>query len=156
MQEFHHTEDKMPASGEAIPYPDDYLRAVLKSVDNVAVVGFHADTDSHRASEELAMQGFRVIPVSEAHVGEVHVGEVVPARIADIPSRIDMVVVFGTPKDAEIAAAGAARAKKPFGLKALWFGPGARNDEAARHAEAAGLLVVEDRDPATEAKRLLS
>lgn len=155
MTTFHHTRDSLPEDPDVpIPYPDDYLREVLKDVHKVAVVGFKPGGESHERSEALKGMGYRVIPVNPDIAGELYVGEVVPARLADIPSQIDMVVVFGTPKDAEIAAEGASQAKDPFGLKVLWLGKGARNVEAARKAEEAGLRVVMDRDAAEEAARL--
>lgn len=155
MTQFHHTRDTIPDDpATPIPYPDDYLREVLGDVHKVAVVGFKPGGESHDRAEALKSMGYRVIPVNPDIAGEIHVGEVVPARLADIPSRIDMVIVFGTPKDAEIAAEGACLAKDPFGLKVLWLGKGARNPDAARKAEEAGLRVVMDRDAAEEAARL--
>lgn len=155
MSAFQHTRDTVPEdTSTPIAYPDDYLRGCLKDVFKVAVVGFKPDGVSHERSEALKGMGYRVIPVNPDIAGELYVGEVVPAKLADIPTRIDMVVVFGTPKDAEIAAEGASHAVEPFGLKVLWFAPGARNLEAAQKAEAAGLRVVMDRDPAEEAERL--
>lgn len=153
MGEFHHTPEAV-GSGGPIPYPDDYLRDCLHDTFKVAVIGFKPGEASERGALELRHEGYRVIPVNPDLAGELHLGEVVPGRIADIPSTIDMVVVYGTAKDAEMAAEGARHAKDPFGLKVLWFGPGARNDDAARTAEGIGLRVVQDREPATEARRL--
>lgn len=151
--EFRHSPDAV-GSGGPIPYPDDYLRACLSDTFKVAVIGYRPGTPSAERMLTLRKEGFRVVPVNPALAGEIHLGEVVPGRITDIPTTVDMVVVYGTPKDAELAAEGARHAKEPFDLKVLWFAPGARNDEAARHAEAAGLRVVQDRDPAEEARRL--
>lgn len=153
MSEFRHTAEAVGDSGP-IPYPDDYLRACLKDTFKVAVIGYKPGQDSEQRALELRHEGYRVIPVNPDLAGEMHLGEVVPGRVADIPTTVDMVLVYGTPKDAEMAAEGARHAKDPFGLKVLWFAPGARNDEAARHAEDAGLRVVQDRDPAEEARRL--
>lgn len=151
--EFRHTPEAV-GSGGPIPYPDDYLRGCLKDTFKVAVIGYRPGTPSEDRSLKLRLEGYRVVPVNPDLAGQIHLGEVVPGRIADIPTTVDMVVVYGTPKDAEIAAEGARHAMDPFGLKVLWFAPGARNDDAARHAEDAGLRVVQDRDPAEEAKRL--
>lgn len=153
MAEFRHTPEAV-GSGGSIPYPDDYLRGCLRDAFKVAVIGFKPGEASERGSLELRHEGYRVIPVNPGLAGELHLGEVVPGRIADIPTTLDMVLVYGTAKDAELAAEGARHAREPFGLKVLWFGPGARNDEAARAAEEVGLRVVQDREPAKEARRL--
>ncbi|MFA7428541.1 MAG: CoA-binding protein [Rhodospirillaceae bacterium] len=153
MTEFRHTADAV-GTGGPIPYPDDYLRECLNDTFKVAVIGYKPGQDSEKHALDLRMEGYRVIPVNPDLAGEFHLGEVVPGRVADISSTIDMVLVYGTPKDAEMAAEGARHAKDPFGLKVLWFAPGARNDDAARVAEDAGLRVVQDRDPAAEARRL--
>lgn len=153
MTDFRHTTEAV-GDGGRIPYPDDYVRDCLKDTSKVAVIGYKLGQESEQRALELRHEGYRVIPVNPDLAGEMHLGEVVPGRIADIPTTVDMVVVYGTAKDAEMAAEGARLAKDPFGLKVLWFAPGARNDDAARRAEDAGLRVVQDRDPAEEARRL--
>ncbi|MGC2855433.1 CoA-binding protein [Novispirillum sp. DQ9] len=153
MAEFRHTPEAV-GDGGPIPYPDDYLRGCLHDTFKVAVIGFKVGEASERAALDLRHEGFRVIPVNPDLAGELHLGEVVPGRVADIPTTIDMILVYGTAKDAEMAAEGARHAKGPFDLKVLWFAPGARNDDAARAAEAAGLRVVQEREPADEARRL--
>lgn len=153
--DFRHTDDVIPADpNDKIAYPDDYLRDVLKSVFKVATLGYHPDLESAQYTERLKAKGFHVVPVNPKLAGEMHVGEVVPARISDIPSKFDMLQVFGGPEDAMYAAEGAVEAKDKTGLKVLWLEPGTWNPDAARKAEAAGIRVVMGLDAAEQAERL--
>jgi predicted CoA-binding protein len=153
--DFRHTDDVIPADpNDKIAYPDAYLREILESVFKVATLGYHPDLESAAYTERLKGLGYHVIPVNPALAGEMHVSEVVPARISDIPTKVDMLQVFGGPEDALFAAEGAAAAKEASGLKVLWLEPGTWNPEAARVAEAAGLKVVMGLDAAEQAERL--
>lgn len=157
MPPFHHSPEVLPKeAGDRIDYPDEHLRAAFRGVRHVAVIGFKQDPGdpSHAGPERLRQLGYRVIPVSPELAGEVYLGEIVPARVVDIPLPIEMVEVFGGPKDAEMAADGCLKLKDAFGIKTLWLEPGARNDAAARKAEEGGLIVVMNRSAPTEAARL--
>lgn len=155
MMEFRHTDDVVPADpNDKIAYPDDYLRDVLKGVFKVATLGYHPDMESAAYTQRLKGMGYRVIPVNPHLAGEMHVEEVVPARISDISTKVDMLQVFGTPDDAMYAAEGAVEGKDKIGIKVLWLEPGTWNLEAARKAEAAGIRVVMGLDAAEQAERL--
>lgn len=155
MAEFRHTDDVIPADpNDKIAYPDDYLRTCLKEVFKVAVLGYHPDMESAQYALRLRSMGYRVIPVNPRLAGEIHLEEVVPARISDIPTKVDMLQVFGTPDDAMYAAEGAVEGKDKIGIRVLWLEPGTWNPDAARKAEAAGIHVVMGLDAAEQAERL--
>lgn len=155
MTDFKHTDDVVPADpNDKIAYPDEYLSACLKGVFKVAVLGYHPEMESAVYAQKLRGMGYRVIPVNPHLVGEMHMEEVVPGRISDISTKVDMLQVFGTPDDAMFAAEGAVEGKDKIGIKVLWLEPGTWNVEAARKAEAAGIKVVMGLDAGEQAERL--
>ena len=152
-----------PAADDAAPirlahhddYPDDKIRAILRSVRTFAMVGASAAwrRPSYYAMKYLQKRGFRVIPVNPQRAGGEILGETVYADIAEIPHRLDMVDVFRPPAE----AAGIARetiANRDKGIEVLWMQLGVRDDQAAALAEAAGLTVVMNRCPKIEYARL--
>ncbi len=133
-------------------YTDDYLRAVLKSVRVIAMVGAspHWNRPSYFAMKYLQEKGFRVIPVNPRAQGETILGEKVYGALAEIPDKVDMVDIF---RNAD-AAGPIVDEAIAIGAKVVWMQLGVRNDEAARRAEAAGLTVVMNRCPKIEYSRL--
>lgn len=133
-------------------YDDSYIRSILNKVRVIAMVGASPNWNrpSYFAMKYLQGKGFRVIPVNPIAVGQEILGEKVYAALKDIPDKVDMVDVFrasGTVRPiAEDAIA--------IGAKVLWMQLGVRNDEAAKHAEDAGLEVVMNRCPKIEFARL--
>ena len=97
----------------------------------------------------LQRQGYRIIPVNPAET-EV-LGERAYERVADVPDAIDIVDVFRR-SEAVLDVLEDALPKKP---RCFWMQEGVVNQEAARRAEAAGLLVVMDRCILQEMARLL-
>ncbi len=135
-------------------YTDDYLRRILDEVTTIALVG--ASPKPERPSNEvmkfLLEHGYDVIPVNPGLVGkEIH-GRKVAASLAEIARPVDMVDIFRNS-----AAAGAvvdeALAMTPL-PRVIWMQKGVRNEEAAARAEARGLMVVMDRCPKIECRRL--
>ena len=137
-------------------YPDARIRAILRQVRTIAMVG--ASTvwrrPSFYAMKYLQKKGFRVIPVNPTRVGEEILGETVHGSIADVPDRIDMVDIFRTPEEALAITREAIAAKDAKGIKVLWMQLTVRNDPAAELAEKAGLAVIMDRCPKIEYARL--
>lgn len=122
---------------------DAALRELLQTSKTIAVVGCSPKPDRTSFQIAAAMQarGYRIIPVNPAG-GETILGEKVYAQLEDIPRdiRIDIVDVFRRSEDTLPAAHGAVA----IGARCLWLQQGVSNDEAARIAAAAGIMVVMD------------
>jgi predicted CoA-binding protein len=130
------------------------IRTLLEEHETWAVVGCSPDPrrDSHRIAGLLRSRGKRMIPVNPACAGgEIH-GERAYASLLDVPDgvRVDVVDIFrrsdqaGTHVDEAIA----------IGARAVWMQLGVVDRAAAARAVEAGLLVVMDRCPAIEWRRL--
>jgi predicted CoA-binding protein len=133
-------------------YPDEYLRAILKDVKTVAVVGASPNWNrpSYFVMKYLQTKGFRMIPVNPRSAGEEILDEICWASLAELPVPIDMVDVF---RNSE-AAGPIVDEAIAIGAKVVWMQIGVRNDTAAARAEAAGLRVVMNRCPKIEYSRL--
>jgi len=133
-------------------YSNDYIRAILKKVRVIAMVGASPNWNrpSYFAMKYLQAKGFRVIPVNPTVAGQDILGEKVYASLRDIPDKVDMVDMFRAPE----AAGPITDDAIAIGAKVLWMQLGVRNDEAAAKAEAAGLEVVMNRCPKIEFARL--
>ena len=135
--------------------PDDaVVRDLLATMRRIAVVGFSAREDraSHGISRFLDGQGFEVVGVNPALVGQDVLGLPIVAELADMAGPIDVVDVFrrsdAVPPviDAAIAA----------GARSVWLQEGVAHEEAAARARAAGLVVVQDRCIYKEWLRLMN
>ena len=104
----------------------------------VAVVGMSPKPErpSHYVGMYLKKQGYVIIPVNPGHK-EV-AGMTCYPSLLDIPVKVDVVDVFRRPEHAVPISEAAVE----IGSKALWLQDGVINDEAARLAEDASLLVV--------------
>jgi predicted CoA-binding protein len=133
-------------------YEDSYLRAILRGVKTIAMVGASPmwNRPSYFAMKYLQAKGYRVIPVNPQAAGQTILGERCYADLADVPDRIDMVDIFRR-SDAAGPIVETAIAK---GAKIVWMQIGVRNEAAAARAEAAGLRVVMNRCPKIEYSRL--
>jgi O-acetylhomoserine (thiol)-lyase len=126
-----------------IPYSDAKLRAILRDAHTIAMVGASANWNrpSHLVMKYLQLKGYRIIPVNPGLAGQMLNGERAYASLRDIPEPVDVVDIFRNaaqvPPIVDDAIA--------IGAKVVWLQLGIRNEEAARHAEEAGLEVVQDR-----------
>lgn len=117
------------------------ILGILGSSGHVAVVGLSDNParPSNEVAAYLLRQGFTITPVNPS-LKEVF-GIRCYATLGSVPGRIDVVDVFrrsaeaGTVVDEAIAA----------GARAVWMQEGVVDEDAARRARAAGLLVVMDR-----------
>ncbi len=144
-----------PNGGE-LAYSNGHLRAILRSVQTIAMVGLSPrwNRPSFFAMKYLQAKGYRVVPVNPGAAGQEILGETCYASLAEVPDRIDMVDVF---RDAEAAGTivdEAIALKDDKGIQVVWMQLGIRNDAAAARGVAAGLTVIMDRCPKIEYGRL--
>src|SRR5215813_5533086 len=137
---------------DPIPYPDAQLRAILRRVKTIAMVGASSNWNrpSYFVMKYLQSKGYRVIPVNPGLAGEMLLGERVYASLRDIPEAVDMVEVFRAADQAPAIVDDAIA----IGAKIVWMQLGIRNDAAAAKAQKAGLEVVMNRCPKIEYGRL--
>ena len=131
-----------------LPYSDDYLQDILKSVKTIAMVGASPDKTkfSYGVLRVLSETGYEIIPINpRPGLKEIRGLKVYPSLEA-VDRPIDMVDVFRRAQDLPQVAQEAVN----VGAKVLWGQIGVKNTEAARIAEEAGLKVVMDRCPKIE------
>src|SRR5271169_5863832 len=137
-------------------YPDSYIREILNGVKSIAMVGA-SPVDvrpSYFAFKYLAQRGYDLIPVNPGHVGKSLLGKPFMASLLDIDRPIDMIDIFRNSSHV-MAVVDEALKLSPL-PKVIWMQLGARDDQAAAKAEAAGLKVVMNRCPKIEYGRLSS
>ena len=119
---------------------DDELRAILRGVRNIAVVGLSSKPERHsyNVAAYLKEVGYRIIPVNPNET-EV-LGERAYPSLRDVPEPIDLVDVFRRPEYTPDVARDAVQ----VGARVLWLQLGIVNEEARRIAEEAGLSVIMD------------
>ena len=129
----------------------DEIRALLKSVRTIAVVGLSDNPARPSYGVASAMQGlgYRIIPVRPAQT-EV-LGEKAYAQLTDLPEVPDLVDVFRNPD----AVDGIVDQCIAIGAKRLWLQEGVINESAALRARAAGITVIMDRCVWKDAHSLL-
>jgi len=122
------------------PAPEE-IRAILRAVRTIAVVGFSPKPDrpSYNVARALQDFGYKVIPVRPLLAEGL--GETAYASLRDLPAPPDLVDVFRAP-DAVDAIVDDCIA---IGAKRLWLQEGVINAAAAARAQAAGIAVVMDR-----------
>lgn len=130
--------------------PDDTIREILSQPRRIAVVGCSPDPnrDSYRIAQLLLDKGHAVVPVNPG--AETILGQPCYPSLDAVPGPIDMVDIFrradqaGRVVDAAIAV----------GARIVWMQLGVIDEAAAARARAAGLIVVMDRCPAIEYRRM--
>ena len=131
---------------------DDIIREILARPRTIAVVGCSPKPwrDSNSIARLLIDRGHHVIPVNPGHK---QILDLPCFRdLAAIPEKVEMVDVF---RRSEFVP-GVAEQAIQIGAKILWTQLGVWHEEAARKAQAAGLIVIMDRCPAIEYNRLFS
>jgi len=125
---------------------------ILNSSRVVAVVGLSAKPDrpSHRVSDYLKAQGYRIIPVNPAE-SEI-LGELCYPDLASVPESVDVVDIFRRSEEVLPIVKEAIK----IGAKAVWIQEGVINEEAAARAREAGLMVVMDKCMLKEHQKLRS
>ena len=119
----------------------DEIRALLKRVRTIAVVGLSASPGraSHGVARALQGFGYRIIPVNPA-LAEV-LGEKAYPNLRELPEPVDLVDVFRESSH----VAGIVEDCVALKLPALWLQDGVVDEAAALRARDAGLTVVMDR-----------
>jgi hypothetical protein len=119
----------------------DEIRALLREVKTIAVLGLSDNPARPSYHVAQAMQGFgyRIIPVRPGQAKVL--GEQAYVTLAELPFVPDLVDVFRAPEHVPgIVAECIAK-----GVKRLWLQEGVVHEAAAEKARAAGMTVVMDR-----------
>jgi predicted CoA-binding protein len=136
----------MPATADA-----DTIRDLLLTTRRIAVVGAsdRPDRPSHGVFGFLLARGYDAVPVNPQRAGrEIH-GRAALATLQEA-APLDMVDVFRRSSEAGAVVDEAIR----LGARSVWLQLGVVDDAAAARARAAGLIVVMDRCPVIEWRRL--
>lgn len=135
-------------------YADHLIEGVLRSSRVIAMLGASANETrpSWFVMRYLLGKGYTVIPVNPGQAGATILEQTVYANLADIPVAIDMVDVF-RPVSALPAIIDEVLAL-PILPKVLWTQLTIRDDAQAARAEAAGLIVIQNRCPKIEFARI--
>jgi uncharacterized protein len=114
---------------------------IIQNAKSIALVGVSANPirSSNFVASYLVRTPLRTYPVNPMY--EEVLGMKCYPSLADLPEVPDIVDVFR--RHSEIP--GVVEQAIAVGAKVVWFQLGLRHDEAARMAEEAGLLVVQDR-----------
>ncbi len=119
----------------------DPITEILEKYKTLAVVGLSSRTSrpSYGVSAYMRNHGYRIIPVNPFQ--ESVLGEKAYASLDDVPSPVEVVVIFRRPEFVpEIVEAAIHRQ-----AKVVWMQEGIIHEAAAERARAAGLLVIQDR-----------
>jgi predicted CoA-binding protein len=114
------------------------IRALLKSVRTIAVVGYSPKPSraSHTIARRMQQFGFRIIPVRPG-IGE-GLGEKAYPDLASVPETVDLANVFRSGKFVPAVLDQCLR----LGIKNIWMQEGAEHELSAERACAAGMTVV--------------
>jgi predicted CoA-binding protein len=130
---------------------DDTIRAILTDTRRIAVVGASDKPwrPSHGVFGFLVEQGYDATPVNPLLAGRVIHHRTVVAGLGEaVP--LDMVDIFRASANAGVAVDEAIR----LGARTVWMQLGVVDMVAAERARAAGIVVVMDRCPVIEVRRL--
>ena len=119
------------------PEPEQ-LRAILRSVKTIAIVGFSPKPGraSHNVALRMQQFGFRVIPVRPG-ISE-GLGEKAYPDLESVPDTVDLANVFRSGRYLPEVLDQCLRK----GVATLWMQEGAEHRESAERARAAGMTVV--------------
>jgi hypothetical protein len=130
---------------------DEAIRAILGNTRRIAVVGASDKTwrPSYGVFGFLLNRGHDVTPVNPLLAGRTIHGRAVVRDLAEA-APLEMVDIFRASANAGAAVDEAIR----LGARTVWMQLGVVDEAAAARARAAGLVVVMDRCPVIEARRL--
>ncbi len=116
------------------------LFRILSEAKTIAVVGAskNPEKDAHKIPKYLQEQGYRIIPVNPT--ADVVLGEKAYKSLSDVREPYDVVDIFRPSEDVPPIVDEAIRGP----AKVIWMQLGIENDAAAKKAEAAGKIVVQN------------
>jgi len=117
------------------------IKRILDECKTIAVVGLSSNPirPSYGVARYMRQSGYRIIPINPNET-EV-LGEKAYANIAEAPEKFDLVDIFRRSEEAGGHIDEAIR----LGARAVWMQEGVIDEDAARRALEAGLMVVMDR-----------
>ncbi len=128
------------------------IKEILQKYKNIAIVGASPkpEKDSHIVTKYMIEAGYNVFPIYPKE--DVILGQKVYRSLAEIPHKVDIVVVFRKPAAVmPVAEATIARGD----VDVLWTQLGIVNNQAAQMAKDAGIKVVQNLCIKIEHKNLL-
>jgi predicted CoA-binding protein len=133
---------------------DAVLQALLRKARTIAIVGLsnNSSRPSHLVAAYLQQQGYRILPVNPQLAGQTVLGQPCVARLEDLQEPVDIVDVFRRSEEVPPVA----RSAVAMGAHCLWQQLGVAHEQAAEHAQQAGLVSVMDRCLKIEHARLLA
>ena len=119
----------------------DALSNILERYHTLVVVGLSSKPTrpSYGVAAYMKARGYRIIPVNLKEISVF--GEKAFASLEDVPSTVEMVVVFRKSEYVPEIVESAIRK----GAKVIWMQEGVVHEEAASRARVAGLEVIQDR-----------
>ena len=116
------------------------IREIFKSIRTIASVGLSSnpEKESYGVALYLKLAGYEIIPVNPRQ--HQVLGEKAYPDLLSIPGRVDVVQIFRPSKDVPPVVDQAIQ----IGARIVWMQEGIRNDVAAKKAEGAGLVVIQD------------
>ncbi len=116
------------------------LFRIMSEAKTIVVVGAskNPEKDAHRIPKYLQEHGYRIIPVNPT--ADVILGERAYKSLSDVKEPYDVVDIFRPSEDVPPIVDEAIRGP----AKVIWMQLGIENDAAARKAEAAGKIVVQN------------
>lgn len=120
---------------------DNQIKKILQDAHTIATVGFSTNYErpAYYVPEYLITQGYNVIPVNPT-THEI-MGKKSYPDLVSIPEQVDIVQIFRRAEDVPPIVEQAIQ----IGAKVVWMQEGIVNEQAAKRAEEAGLLVVMDK-----------
>ncbi len=117
------------------------IKRILGECKTIAVVGLSSNPfrPSNGVASFMKKKGYKIIPVNPNET-EV-LSEKAFATLSDITEKIDLVDIFRRSDEAGKVVDEAIK----IGAKAIWLQEGVINQDAAKRAENAGMMVVMDR-----------
>jgi uncharacterized protein len=116
------------------------LFKILSEAKTIVVVGAskNPEKDAHKIPKYLQEQGYRIIPVNPT--ADVILGERAYQSLSDVHEPYDVVDIFRPSEDVPPIVDEAIRGP----ARVIWMQLGIENDAAAKKAEAAGKIVVQN------------
>ena len=119
----------------------DSIKQILETYKTLAVVGLSSKhmRASYGVASYMQARGYRIIPVNPNESSVLN--EKAYASLDEVPEAVPVVVIFRRPEFVPEVVESAIHK----GARVIWMQEGVIHEEAARRAEAAGLIVVQDR-----------